>query len=140
MKLEIFDSSNCRQTGSRVGYRSLNINRKNKAISFSQVAIKELGLSTGSRLSVAHDCDSRNDWYIRVDQGNTEGMQLRTKRNSGYCKEISTLYVCSSVISSRLLDSLNAKKGASLLIAAKPVVIDGTQWYQLITSKPLRIN
>ncbi len=140
MKLEIFDKSNCRQTGSRAGYRSLNINRKNKAISFSQVAIRDLGLSTGSRVSVARDCESRNDWYIRVDKGNTDGMQIRAKKNSGYCKKLTTLYVGSSFISSRLLDSLGAKKGASLLIAAKTVDIDGVQWYQLITSKPLRIN
>lgn len=37
-------------------------------------------------------------------------------------------------------DSLKAKSGATLLIAQKPEIINGEEWYQLITAKPLRLN
>jgi hypothetical protein len=140
MNLEIFDSRNRAVRTSRAGYRSMSINRKNKVISFSRLAASELGLTTESRLSMARDTDSKNDWYLCVDRRNVEGMQLHSRKNTGYCKGIETLYVCSGAISSRILDSVGAKKGVTFLISKKPVEIGGLQWYQVITSKPLRSN
>ena len=39
-----------------------------------------------------------------------------------------------------ILDSLKAKSGACLLISQNPVIIEGEEWYELITTKPIRIQ
>lgn len=139
MKLQIFSPANHRG-GSRTQYRAISINRRNAKISFTRQATEELALTTENSIAFAKDSDSKGDWYISLTTETQEALPLRAHNGSGNAKGYSTLGITSRGLSSILLDELKAKSGATILIAQKPTVIDGQEWYQLIMAKPLRIN
>lgn len=139
MKLEIFDHSKGRY-GSRVQHRAVSVTRRNAKISFSRQATEELGLSTEYAATFAKDSDSKNDWYVTFRKADPSGLPIRAHHGSGNAAGYSTLGITCRSLSSAILDSLKAKSGATLLIAQKPEIINGEEWYQLITAKPLRLN
>lgn len=139
MKLEIFDHTQGR-TSTTVQYRALSVNRRNAKISFSRQATEELGLTTEYAATFAKDGDSKNDWYVSFRKDDPTGLHIRAHNGSGNAKGYSTLGITCRSLSAAILDSLKAKSGATLLIAQKPVLINGVNWFQVITAKPLRIN
>lgn len=99
-----------------------------------------MGVKAQMSLFIARNKDAKQpDWYIRID--NTDkGLTIKPHKASGNAKGYISLGITSRGISTRMLESLKAERGVSLLVAATPTKIDGQEWYQLICSKPLRIN
>lgn len=139
MNLEIFDHAKGRN-GARVQYRAVSVNRRSAKISFSRQATVELGLTTDYAATFAKDTDSKNDWYVSFRKDDPTGIQIRAHNGSGGAKGYNTLGVTCRSLSTAILDSLKAKSGVTLLIAQKPVMIGGVNWFQILTSKPIRIN
>lgn len=139
MKLEIFDHAQ-RRGGSRVQYRAVSINRRNARVTFTQQAIEELSLTTDYAITFAKDSDSKCDWYITIKKNDPTGIPIRSHHGSGNAKGYTSLGITCRGLTAAILDNLKAKSGATVLIAQKPTVIDGQEWYQLITSKPIRLN
>lgn len=139
MKLEIFDYA-LRRGASRVQYRAVSINRRNARVTFSQQASEELTLTTDHFITFAKDSDSKCDWYISIKKDDPTGLPVRCHHGGGNAKGYSSLGITCRSLTSAILDGLKAKSGATVLIAQKPTVIDGQEWYQLIMAKPIRIN
>ncbi len=139
MKLEIFDKTTAPTAVSR-GYRAISINRRNARVTLSAILVDEMKLKPQMSLYLARNTDSKQpDWYIRFDSTDN-GLPIKPHKASGTAKGHVSLGITSRGISTRMLESLKAQRGASLLVAAAPTKIDGQEWYQLICSKPLRIN
>lgn len=139
MKLEIFDHD-LRRGASRVQYRAVSINRRNARVTFSQQASEELNLTTDHAITFAKDSDSKCDWYISIKKDDPTGLPVRCHHGGGNAKGYSSLGITCRSLTGAILDGLKAKSGATVLIAQKPTVIDGQEWYQLIMAKPIRIN
>lgn len=138
MKLQIFDRSNAHVAPNRADYRAISLNRRNAKMTFTKRAATELNVGDYQSLIVARDTDSKNNaWYMRLTKTD-EGIPVRLKNGTGYCKSVQSYICCSRVVTGKLLDSLNAESGATLLIAQNPITIEGEEWYELITSKPIR--
>lgn len=140
MKLQIFDRSNSYRSGTKVAYRAISFNRRNARATFTAQAASELKISDCPSVIFAHDTESKNNaWYLRLLK-TEDGIPVKLKSGTGYCKN-SQSYICTSrPVTTAILDSLKAESGACLLIAQKPVNIDGEDWYELITAKPVRKN
>lgn len=139
MKLEIFDHSQGRY-GTRIQYRAISVNRRNAKITFSRQATEEMGLTTEYSATFAKDGDSKNDWYVSFRKDDPTGIQVREQHGGGNAKNYITLGLNCRTLAAAICDSVKAKSGCSFLIAQKPVLIGGVNWFQIITAKPLRIN
>lgn len=139
MKLVIFDHT-ANRGGQRMQFRALSINRRNAKISFTRKATEELNINTEKSVIFARDDESKNDWYICLMPDQTTGIPVRAHNGAGFAKGYSTMSVTCRSLSATILDALKAKSGATILIDQTPVVIDGQEWYQLMTAKPLRLN
>lgn len=135
MNLEIFDKTTAPTAVIR-GYRAINLNRSNARLTLSAILVDEMGIKPDMSAYIARNKDAKCEWYIRFD--NTDkGLKIRIHKGS---KGYASLGITTRVLTVMMLESLKAQRGASLLVAAKPTNINGQEWYQLITSKPLRIN
>lgn len=140
MKLQIFDRSTSSLKSNRISYCAVSFNRRNARATFTKQAAEELKIGEYQSVLFACDTDSKNNaWYLRLLKSD-EGIAVRSKEGTGYCKG-NVSYICTSRAMSRaILDSLKAKSGACLLISQNPVIIEGEEWYELITTKPIRIQ
>lgn len=138
MNLEIFDGSATRPAP-RISYRAISINRKCGRIAFSEVIQKEENIKTEQSLYIARNKDAKCEWYIRIDDSK-EGIPIREYKGGGYCKNYKPLGVTVKNVASKIMDSIGAVRGCSLLIAKKPVELNGQAWYEIITKNPLRKN
>lgn len=113
--------------------RLVTVNRKGGYFSFNGKCMRDLGLSNETKILVAKDEDSRNDWYIAFGKELPESMKLRAqgKPTYGYRAQY-------KLAVREILDSVKAEKSATFLLAAKPIEIDGIKWYRIMTSTPIR--
>lgn len=137
MNLEIFDKS--RTAPTTRGYRSISVNRSNARVTLSALLVHEMGIKPEMNLFFARNTEAKCEWYIRFDNSG-DGLSIRAHRGGGYCKGIASLGVTSRGITAKLLDSCKAERSLSLLVAKTPTTINGQDWFQLITAKPIRIN
>lgn len=140
MKLQIFDRSTSRLKTDRMGYRAVSFNRRNARATFSKQAVEEMKIDEYQSVIFAHDTESKNNaWYLRLLK-NDEGIPVKYKDGTGYSKGNRSYIATSRAVSRAILDSLKAQSGACLLISQNPVIIEGEEWYELITSKPIRVS
>lgn len=140
MKLIIYDKLSSESSNRRVGVHSISITRNPGSFSFSQTAQRDLKIKERQGVFLAQDDESKNDWYICFADSDS-GFTIRKRKNGGYAKDFApTLYFCNRRIANKLLDTVKAAKAATLLISTKPTIIDNTEWYKIIVSKPLRIK
>lgn len=113
--------------------RLVNANRKGGYFSFNSKCIRDLGLTNETRILIAKDEESRNDWYIAFGKELPESMKLRAqgKPTSGYRAQYKTAAI-------EILDSVKAEKSATFLLATKPIEQDGIEWYRVMTATPIR--
>lgn len=138
MNLEIFDKSWLPPTAAR-GYRSISVNRRNARVTLSAILVQEMDIKPEMSLFLARDTEAKCEWYIRFDNS-ADGLCVRSHKGGGYAKGVVSLGITSRGITTKLLESCKAERGLSLLVAKTPTKINGQEWFQLITSKPLRVN
>jgi hypothetical protein len=137
MNLEIFDKS--WQTLAAVrGFRSIGINRRNARVTLSAILVQEMDIKPDMSLFLARNTEAKCEWYIRFDNS-SDGLCIRSHKG-GISKGVVSLGITSRSITTKLLESCKAERGISLLVAKTPTKINGQEWFQLITSKPLRVN
>lgn len=95
----------------------------------------ELGLQKGLRGLVAYDEDTK-EWYISFGD-NLLGFSLRVLSNKNYKPR---LCFAGKEAALSILNDVNATHGATFVISKRPKVIDGQNWYRIMTKKPKRIN
>lgn len=138
MNLEIFDKTTAPTAVSR-GYRAISVNRRNARLTLSAILVEEMGIKPDMSIYIARNKDAKCEWYIRFDNRD-KGLKIRPHKGGGGSKGYVSLGITTRSLTVMMLESLKAQRGASLLVAAKPTNINGQEWFQLITSKPLRIN
>lgn len=140
MKLKIFNKESAGSGRIQSTVRSINVNRKNGRVVISAALRQSLDIKGGDRLMFAKDEESKNDWYLCIthDEAGYSIYEKPGGKNGRYATH--SLYATCKMAAAELLDAIKADRAASLLVAAKPTQIDGTDWYQIITTKPLRIT
>ena len=136
MKLNVFDKTNASSRTSLPGVRSMSVNSRSGEMIFSVAARRELGLQADQYVLVAHDEDSRSDWYVSFS-AEAGGFPLRRKEATGREKgrwEPNISFTC-KFVADKLLEAAKAGRAATFLVAAKPVTEGGRQWYKLIATK-----
>lgn len=137
MKLEICDWVRPHVTPVPSKFRTVAMNRRGRFI-FSKAAEENFLLKEGMYIAFAKDTDSRNDWYITFQALKSNGSVIRyTHSASNHSRALITN---NKEAANAILDSVKADKGASLLIAMKPVNFNGIDWHKLLTSKPIRMR
>lgn len=132
MKLQIIKRAHGGGNFPQSQERLVNANRKGGYFSFNSKCIRELGLTNETKILIAKDEESRNDWYVAFGE-KLDGMKLRAqgKPTSGYRAQYKTAAI-------EILDSVKAEKSATFLLAAKPTEQDGIEWYRIMTATPIR--
>lgn len=113
--------------------RLVSANRKSGCFNFNSRCLRDLGLTNETRILIAKDDESRNDWYVAFGKELPEGIRLKAqgKPISGYRAQYKAAVV-------EILDSVKAEKSATFLLAAKPIEQDGIDWYRIMTATPVR--
>ena len=132
MKLQIIKRAHGGGNFSQSQERLVNANRKGGYFNFNRKCIQELALTTETRILIAKDEESRNDWFVAFGQ-ELDGIKLRSqgKPKTGYRAQHRSAVI-------KILDSVKAEKSATFLLAAKPIKQDGIEWYRIMTATPIR--
>lgn len=128
MDLIIYDSENCvsiRNGGDATFRLTLRGD-----FPFSQIGANLLGIKKGDRLEVANEKGTKN-WYIR--KADNEKGFLVTLISTG-------LGIRNKELCKIMMKELKLDGSASFLIAKNPVNIEGNNYYQLITSRPIIVT
>lgn len=123
-------------TRERAIERIVSINLKTGYLSFNSRCTSDFGLSRETKVLIAKDGDSRNDWYLAIGTrlpGDGDRISLVEQG-----KKTSTYRGMHRTAAREILASVKAEKSASFIIAAKPVVQDGVEWYRIMTATPIR--
>lgn len=135
MKLLIFDKNQSR-SGIHSWIRSISVNRNTSIIMFSKAICQDQQIKEGRYVMLAQDEDSKDDWYICITD-DSSGIPVRIKKKGGFGTKCTSPYIFNKLLSNKLLDVVRANKSATLLIGAKPVMLDCKEWYKIVTAKPL---
>lgn len=132
MKLQIIKRAHGGCYSRRSQERLVNVNRKGGCFNFNSKCIQELGLTNETKILIAKDDESRNDWYVAFGH-ELDGMRLwaQGKPTIAYRAQSKTAAI-------EILDSVKAEKSATFLLAAKPTEQDGIEWYRIMTATPIR--
>jgi len=115
----------------RPSYRSVTLRRSDSHIIFSAKAVNDLGLCKGMLVNIISD---NKDMYICTNVEN--GYKLFGYMNG---LKYTTLSITAKEAVKTALDSVNAAKVGTFLIAANSEVINGYKCHKII-STPLRID
>lgn len=129
MKLIIYNIENSKVD--RSGERLCRVNRKTGVISFSGELAKCLELKAGDRVQLANDEENKKNWFI-----------CKTDSEAGFIVtgKDKTLLIRNSFVAGLLLNSLKIEKSASFLVAKEPEKVEGSEYYQLVTTKPINVD
>lgn len=125
MKLTIYNKENC---GIAPKHEcTLRVAKRGECM-FSATALKLIGLQNGDKVNLANEEGTKN-WYITKVK-NDSGFEIRRLSSTAYGFR-------NKVFSVLMLKSLKLEDSASFLICKEPINIDGTLYYQLITTRPI---
>lgn len=142
MKLEIF-KHNTTNVSSK-GFRTISFNRKFGRITMSMILAESLGIEKTDGLYFARDTERRNAWYFKVAKKDKMGIVIhkqlvKRKTPKGYSESMrydgGNRPLCEA-----LLKDLKIEEGATFLVAEKPIMVDGTEWWGILTARPFRIS
>lgn len=126
MKLIIYDMLNSQFE--REGMRTVHVDARNGVISISRCGCKMCKLEEGDKIILASDAESPKEWFFAKTNSET-GFTLKRLKN--------VLKFNNKVVTKKMASSLKIDRTATFLISKTPQVIDGLEYYQLITSRPL---
>lgn len=129
MKLIIYSKENARS--GKIGERTCRVNKETGLITLSREAVKQYELREGDRILLANDEENKKDWFFCKTTDET-GFAL--KDNKG------TFQFRNAFLAELLLNSLKIAKSAVFFIEKEPEVVDGTDFYPLMTSKPMEVD
>ena len=130
MKLKVYDKRN--SCSISTGRPTVRISRKAGLLTFQKGAIALLGLLPGDRLIVCNDEDSPRDWYIHKT-ADPEAFAPKPKGKAG----ANIVQFNSSILAAKVLDSAGVAERASFAISKTPAIINGMEYWPLITANPI---
>ena len=133
MKLKVYDKRN--SCSFSTGRPTVRISRKAGLLTFQKGAISLLGLLPGDKLIVCNDEDSPRDWYIHKT-ADPEAFAPKQKGKAG----ANIVQFNSSILATKVLDSAGVAGRASFAISKTPAIINGMEYWPLITANPIGIK
>ena len=127
MELIIYNSENC--ITSRIGDATIRVTKRGD-FPITSNAVKLLKLKSGDRLEVANEKGTKN-WYIRKTDKETGLLVSRISTSLG---------IRNKTLSDIMMRELKLVESTSFLISKFPVEIDGCDYHQLITSRPISVT
>lgn len=127
MELIIYNSENC--PNNRFGDATIRVTKRGYFPLTTQ-ALKLLGLKNGDRLEVANEKGTKN-WFIRKTDKETDFLVYRISTSLG---------IRSVSLSDIMMRELKLVDSTSFLISNNPVKIDGVDYHQIITSRPIVVR
>lgn len=115
--------------------RLVSFNRKHGLVMFNVCSSKEFGLTDGGRILFAKDTETRQ-WFFTIgtvedlSEGNT--LQIRTNPSGSYSTKVTARNVVEAVCDDFKAESI------TFCIAQKPKLMEGRQWWRIITATPYR--
>ena len=113
----------------------VNANRNVGVFFLNNLIADDLKLVKGMKGMLACD-DTTNEWYVTFGN-DLPGFSLRVLSNHDYKTRL-CFAGKAAVIS--ILNEINAERAATFVISKRPKVIDGLNWYSILTKKPQRVN
>lgn len=127
----IIDNKKTKARRGRPSVSSCTFRRSDYHITFSTKTAKDLNLCLGVMIDVI---SNKKDMYLCINEN--KGFRLFGYKNG--LKHISFAITAKHIVLS-ILDSINAQKAASFIIAAKSEMINGCKCYKIINT-PLRVD
>lgn len=93
----------------------------------------DLKLELGNKGMIAYDNETK-EWLVTFTDS-LPGFRLRLLSNKDYKTR---LCFAGAKAAHSILNDVNAEKAATFLISKKPRVIDGINWYRILTKTPTR--
>lgn len=115
--------------------RLVSFNRKHGLVMFNVCSSKELGLTDEGRILFAKDTETRQ-WFFTIgsiedlSEGNT--LQIRTNSSGSNSMRVAARNVVEAVCDDFKAESI------TFCIAQKPKLMEGRQWWRIITATPYR--
>lgn len=113
----------------------VNVNRGLGMFCLNNLIVDELLLAKGSKGILAYD-DETNEWLVAFGD-DLPGFSLRILSNRGYKPR---LCFAGTEAAHAILNYVKAERGATFIVSKRPKVIDGRNWYRIMTKRPKRIN
>lgn len=138
MKLIVYDLPTCEQLQpNKKGQskRAIAFSAVTGVVSFHANLCEQIKLQEGMRVIFVHDEDKPKDWYFMLTE-DERGFSLRDRYKSRKDKTVKrlTLFFLNKTIVGILQKSLGFKKCATYLVAKEPTVIDGHEYYRILTN------
>lgn len=140
MKLIIWNRANSYSPTMSAQRRTIRVNRHGY-IYLSGALSAEMRLGDGGRSNMANDGENPKDWYLCKTQ-DEEGFRLRgdrhkektgTKRHSIAGVEFSNVCMASKLLALAKAECFSVR----YLVAKEPLVIDGVNYYKILTANPI---
>ena len=132
MKLKEFNQENSRNI--MTGRLTVRIYRRTGIFQFSKQAAEVLGLQIGSLVTIHQDEEHPEDFYFHKTS-DPKGFILRGKG-----AELSGLTFNCSKVAVKILDLKKVEKSASFQISKQPMLINGLEYWPIITARLLSIK
>lgn len=113
----------------------INVNRKTGTFALNTLIAYDLGLEKRSKGILAYD-DETKEWFVAFGD-DLPGFSLRIFDNRDYKGRLS---FSGKKAAHTILNDVKAERAATFVISKRPKVIDGRNWYRILTRKPQRIN
>lgn len=129
MNLIIFDKSNTSTVSRRIGERTVRMNTKGGIVTFSTLAIIDLGLKPDMNIVFAKDKDKQRTWFIGIDEKNNNN-----SFNLKYDKKMKAVMRSTGLVR-KVVEDFKEVKSIKFLIAKEAKEVQGMKFYQLIPYK-----
>lgn len=129
MNLIIFDKSNTSTVSRRIGERTVRMNIKGGIVTFSTLAIEDLGLKPEMNIVFAKDKDKQRTWFIGIDEKNNNN-----SFNLKYEKKTKTVMRSTGLVR-KVVEDFKESKSIKFLIAKEAKEVQEMKFYQLIPYK-----
>lgn len=113
----------------------VNVNRKTGVFYLNNLIADDLGLEKGGKGLLAYD-DETKEWLVAFGD-DLPGFSLRKLSNHDYKDRL--CFARAKAVHT-ILNEIKAQRAATFVISKRPKVIDGRNWYRILTKKPQRIN
>lgn len=111
----------------------VNVNRKCGMFFLNNLIADDLKLELGNKGMIAYDNETK-EWLVTFNDS-LPGFRLRLLSNKYYKTR---LCFAGAKAAHSILNDVNAEKAATFLISKKPRVIDGINWYRILSKTPTR--
>ncbi len=116
-------------TVSPSGMELVRLSRRAGLIKFNRCASERIGLTEKTQVTILQDADNPEDWYIYKS---VDGFKIMNEKGRG-SHMFNNIVICRKLLDSINGDSKRKILSCSFKIANTPVIIDGKEYWLILT-------